>query len=109
MPLTPTRHFRLPEAVTNSRGPISTFYAANIIAPMDQNTKTLLVLTMFYAFVAALFGFGSDIFTFRSAYAGDGREILMLLVRLIVFIALAVILVFKGAGRESSRPSRWPR
>lgn len=63
---------------------------------MEQNTKSLLVLTIFYTFVAALFGFGTDIFSFRSAYAGDGREVLMLLVRLAVFIALAVILVFKG-------------
>ena len=66
---------------------------------MDQNTKTLLVLTAFYAFVAALFGFGTDIFAFRSTFAGDGREVLMLFVRLIVLIALAVILVFKGGWR----------
>ncbi len=64
---------------------------------MDQNAKSLLALSVFYTFVAALFGFGTDIFSFRSAYAGDGREVLMLLVRLIIFIALSVILVFKGS------------
>ncbi len=63
---------------------------------MEQDTKSLLAMTLFYTFAAALFGFGTDIFSFRSAYAGDGREVLMLLVRLGVYIVLAVLLVFKG-------------
>ncbi len=67
---------------------------------MEQSTKSLLAMTVFYAFVAALFGFGIDIFSFRSAYAGDGREVLILLVRLVVFIALAVILDFKGGWQR---------
>lgn len=66
---------------------------------MDQNTKSLLTLTVFYTFVAALFGFGADIFSFRSSYGGDGRETLMLLTRLAVYVALALILVFKGGWR----------
>ena len=53
-------------------------------------------MTLFYAFAAALFGFGTDIFSFRSLYAGDGRETLMLLSRLAVYIILALLLVFKG-------------
>lgn len=63
---------------------------------MKQSTKSLLVLAVFYTFVATLFGFGADMFSFRSSFAGSGREVLILLTRLAVFVALAVILVFKG-------------
>ena len=59
----------------------------------------MLVLAVFYTFVAALFGFGADIFSFRSSFAGDGREVLIRLTRLIVYVALALILVFKGGWR----------
>ncbi|CAN5512574.1 hypothetical protein BH24ACT22_BH24ACT22_12810 [soil metagenome] len=63
---------------------------------MEQDTKSLLAMTLFYVFAAALFGFGTDIFSFRSAYVGDGREVLMLVVRLAVYVILAILLVFKG-------------
>ena len=66
---------------------------------MSQETKSLVVLTVFYTFVAALFGFGTDIFSFRSSYEESGREILMLVTRLLVYMALAVVLVFKGSWR----------
>ena len=66
---------------------------------MEQSTKSLLVLALFYAFAAALFGFGTNIFSFRSSFAGDGREVLILLTRLIVYVSLALILVFKGGWR----------
>lgn len=63
---------------------------------MEQNAKALLALTVFSAFAAALFGFGTDVFAFRSSFEGTGRETLMLLTRLAVYIVLALILVFKG-------------
>ena len=55
--------------------------------------------TAFYAFVAALFGFGTDIFSFRSVYEGTGTDILMLVARLAVYIVLALLLVFKGGWK----------
>ncbi|CAN5892520.1 hypothetical protein BH23ACT11_BH23ACT11_25690 [soil metagenome] len=63
---------------------------------MERSTLSLIVLTFFCAFAAALFGFGVDIFTFRSAFEGAGRETLMLLMRLVVYVTFAVILVLKG-------------
>lgn len=66
---------------------------------MEQNTKSLVALTAFCAFAAALFGLGVDVFSFRSSFEGAGRESLMLLTRLIVYITLALVLVFKGAWR----------
>jgi len=61
-----------------------------------KNVTPLIALTVGCTVAAAIFGFGSEVFSFRSAYAGAGREPLILLARTIVFITLAVILVFKG-------------
>lgn len=66
---------------------------------METDNKSLAALTLFCAFAAALFGFGTDIFSFRSSYEGSGREALMLMTRMAVYVALAAILVFKGAWR----------
>ena len=70
--------------------------ATYIIPGVEQSTKSLVALTVFCAFAAALFGFGVDVFSFRSSFEGTGREVLMLLTRLIVYITLALVLVFKG-------------
>jgi hypothetical protein len=70
--------------------------AANIILRVGRNRKSLAYLTLGCTFAAALFGFGAEVFSFRSAYEGLGREPLILLTRLFVYIALAVILVFRG-------------
>ncbi|MGF1472161.1 MAG: hypothetical protein ACFB50_10525 [Rubrobacteraceae bacterium] len=66
---------------------------------MSDATKSLLVLTVFYTFAAALVAFATDIFSFRASYEGSGREILMQMTRLAVFVVLAVILVFKGGWK----------
>ncbi len=63
---------------------------------MEPDTKSLLALTVFCAFSAALFGLGTDIFAFRSSFEGAGKETLMILMRLVVYITLALILVYKG-------------
>lgn len=56
-----------------------------------------MALTVGCTFAAALFGFGAQVYAWRSAYEGDlGREQLVLLTRLLVFVVLAVILVFRG-------------
>ena len=63
---------------------------------MKQSTKSLLALTVVCTLAAIIFGFGSDVFSFKSTYQGTGRAPLMMLTRLLVYLALALILVFKG-------------
>src|SRR5918998_2014167 len=64
---------------------------------MERSLGFLVALTLGCTFAAALFGFGAQVYAWKSVYAGDlGREQLILLARLMVFVALAVILVFRG-------------
>jgi hypothetical protein len=64
---------------------------------MERSLGFLVALTLGCTFAAALFGFGAQVYAWRSAYEGDfGREQLILFTRLLVFVALAVVLVFRG-------------
>jgi hypothetical protein len=64
---------------------------------MERSFGFLVALTIGCAFAAALFGFGAQVYAWKSAYAGDlGREQLILLARLLAFVVLAVVLVFRG-------------
>jgi hypothetical protein len=64
---------------------------------MERNLGFLVALTLGCTFAAALFGFGAQVYAWKSSYAGDlGREQLILLARLLVLVTLAVILVFRG-------------
>jgi hypothetical protein len=64
---------------------------------MERSLGFLVALTLGCTFAAALFGFGAQVYAWRSAYAGDfGREQLILFSRLVVFVVLAVVLVFRG-------------
>ncbi len=58
--------------------------------------SSLVALTVGCAFAAALFGAGSEVFAFRSIYTGRGRGGIILITRLLVYLALAPILVFCG-------------
>jgi hypothetical protein len=61
------------------------------------STRSLIALGLGCTFAAALFGFGAQVYAWRSAYEGDfGREQLILFSRLVVFVVLAVVLVFRG-------------
>jgi hypothetical protein len=67
---------------------------------MERSLGFLVALTLGCTFAAALFGFGAQVYAWRSAYEGDlGREQLILLTRLVAFVALAVVLVFSGGWR----------
>jgi hypothetical protein len=67
---------------------------------MERSLGFLVALTLGCIFAAALFGFGAQVYAWRSAYEGDlGREQLILLTRLVAFVALAVVLVFSGGWR----------
>ena len=56
-----------------------------------------MALTVGCTFAAAVFGFGVQVYAWKSAFAGDlGREQMILLTRLLAFVVLAVVLVFRG-------------
>ena len=56
-----------------------------------------MALTVGCTFAAALYGFGAQVYAWKSLYAGDlVREQLILLTRLLVFVVLAVVLVIRG-------------
>ncbi len=63
---------------------------------MERSTASLVALTAGCTFAAALFGFGSEVFSWRSAYDGLGREPLIQTTRLFVYVALGVLLAFRG-------------
>lgn len=61
---------------------------------------SLLALTAACTFAAALFGLGSAVFSWRSVYEEQvAREQLIVLSRLLVYLALALLLVFRGGWR----------
>jgi hypothetical protein len=67
---------------------------------MERNLGSLVALTLGCTVTAAIFGFGAQVYAWKSAYEGDvGREQLILLTRLLVFLVLAVILVLRGGWR----------
>jgi hypothetical protein len=64
---------------------------------MERSLGYLVALTVGCTFAAAIFGFGAQVYAWKSAYEGDiGREQLILLSRLLVFLVLAVTLVLRG-------------
>lgn len=63
---------------------------------MASETRSLVGLTLLCTFSAALFGFGAGVLSFQSAYEETGREPLIQFTRLVVYLSLAVILVYKG-------------
>ena len=66
---------------------------------MSKDTKSFLALTLGCTLAGALFGFGTNVFSFRSAYDGLGRETLIQVTSTFVYLGLALILVFKFGWR----------
>jgi hypothetical protein len=67
---------------------------------MERSLRSLAALTLGCTFAAALFGFGAEVYAWKSVYEGQfGRQELILLTRLIVYVALAALLVFRGGWR----------
>jgi hypothetical protein len=67
---------------------------------MERSLGSLVALTVGCTFAAALFGFGAEVYAWKSVYDGQfGRGQLILLTRLMVYLALAVLLVFRGGWR----------
>jgi hypothetical protein len=67
---------------------------------MERSLGYLVALTLGCMLAAAIFGFGAQVYAWKSVYEGDvGREQLILLTRLLVFLVLAVTLVLLGGWR----------
>ena len=67
---------------------------------MERSLGSLIALTVGCTFAAALFGFGAEVYAWKSAYEGQfGRQELILVSRLAVYVVLAVLLVFRGGWR----------
>jgi hypothetical protein len=56
----------------------------------------LIALTLACTVAATIFGFGSQVYSWRSLYDGLGREGLMQAARVFVYVALGVLLAFRG-------------
>lgn len=63
---------------------------------MQKSTLSLILLTAACAFAAALYGFGSSVYSWRSVYEETGREGLIQATRVFVYVALGVLLAFRG-------------
>lgn len=63
---------------------------------MKTSFTSPAALTAARAFAAALFGFGSDVFTFRSTHEELGGEAVIQIMRTLVYLTLGVLLVFRG-------------
>ncbi len=60
---------------------------------------SLIALSVACTMAATLFGFGTEVFSYRSIYNGLGREGLLQATRLFVYVALGVLLAFRGGWR----------
>ncbi len=63
---------------------------------MQRSAKSLIYLTVACAFAAALFGFGASVFSWQNVYEGTGREPLIQATRTFAYVALGVLLAFRG-------------
>lgn len=63
---------------------------------MERGIGPLIALAVGCTFAAVIFGFGAEVFSWRSAYEGLGREALIQTTRLFVYVALGVLLAFRG-------------
>jgi len=63
---------------------------------MKGSLGSLIALTAACTVAATIFGFGVEVFSYRSIYHDLGREGLLQTTRLFVFVALGVLLAFRG-------------
>ena len=66
---------------------------------MKESWRSLIALTVACTVAATIFGFGAQVFAWRSVYHGLGREDLIQATRLFVLVALGVLLAFRGGWR----------
>ena len=63
---------------------------------MQKSTLSLVLLTTACAFAATLYGFGASVYSWQSVFEGTGREALIQATRVFVYVALGVLLAFRG-------------
>jgi hypothetical protein len=63
---------------------------------MKESWRSLIALTVACTVAATIFGFGSEVFSWRSVYKSLGRGELIQTTRLFVYIAFGVLLAFRG-------------
>jgi hypothetical protein len=66
---------------------------------MKESWRSLIALTAACTVAATIFGFGAQVFAWRSVYDGLGREDVIQVTRLFVFVALGVLLAFRGGWK----------
>lgn len=66
---------------------------------MSGDARSLIALALGCTLAAVLFGFGAVVFSLQSAYEGQGREPLIQATATLVYLGLALILVFKGGWK----------
>jgi hypothetical protein len=66
---------------------------------MKESWRSLIALTVACTIAATIFGFGSQVFSWRSVYGGLGREELIQVTRVFVYVALGVLLAFRGGWK----------
>jgi hypothetical protein len=66
---------------------------------MKESWRSLIALTAACTVAATIFGFGAQVFSWRSVYGGLGREELIQVTRVFVYVALGVLLAFRGGWR----------
>jgi len=66
---------------------------------MKDSLRSLVALTVACTIAATIFGFGAQVFSWRSIYGGFGREELIQATRLFVYVALGVLLAFRGGWK----------
>ncbi len=66
---------------------------------MKESMRSLIALTVACTVAATIFGFGAQVFSWRSVYGGLGREELIQVTRVFVYVALGVLLAFRGGWK----------
>ncbi len=68
-------------------------------ADVSSDARSLLALTIGCTGAAAIFVFGANLFSFRNAFEETGRELLLQTAATVVYLVLALVLVFKGGWK----------
>ncbi|QIN78245.1 hypothetical protein GBA65_06670 [Rubrobacter marinus] len=66
---------------------------------MSGDARSLLALALGCTVAAAIFGFGANLFSFRNVFEETGRAPLVQTAATVVYLALALVLVFKGGWK----------
>jgi hypothetical protein len=66
---------------------------------MKENWRSLIALTVACTVAATIFGFGAQVFSWRSVYGSLGLEELIQATRVFAYVALGVLLAFRDGWK----------